>query len=70
MPAIILSSENESHLRQVVEMAEKLGVVVAAANPTQKMPVRKWAGSIVKESAQLLPTEVENLRCSEWDRQF
>ena len=68
MPAIILSSENESHLRQVVEMAEKLGVVVTAADPTQKMPVRKWAGSIVKESAQLLLTEVENLRRSEWDR--
>ena len=70
MPAIILSSENESHLRQVVEMAKKLGVAVATADPAQKMPTRKWAGSISKESAQLLLTEVENLRRNEWDRQF
>ena len=70
MPAIILSSENESHLRQVVEMAEKLGVAVTNADPAQNMPVRKWAGSISKESARLLLTEVENLRRSEWDRQF
>ena len=70
MSAVILSSDNESHLRQVVEMARKLGVNVRDADLAQKAPARKWAGSISKESAQLLLAEVENLRCSEWDRQF
>ena len=74
MSVLTIRTDDEEGMQLLISLARRLGMEVEApapaALPADKMPPRKWAGSISKESAQLLLKEVDDMRKNEWDRQF
>ena len=73
MSVLTIRTEDEEGMQLLITLARRMGMEVEALQPTppaEKMPPRKWAGSISKESALLLLKEVEDIRANEWERQF
>ena len=73
MAVLTISTEDERGMQLLINLALHLGMYVKTsppAPPADAGPPRKWAGSISKESGELLRAEVDHMRKHEWDRQF
>ena len=73
MAVLTISTEDEQGMQLLINLALHLGMDVKTSSPAPPVdggPPRKWAGSISKESGELLRAEVDHVRKNEWERQF
>ena len=73
MSVLTIRTEDEEGMQLLITLARRMGMEVEApqpAPPAEKLPPRKWAGSISKEAGEILRAEVDHIRKHEWERQF
>ncbi len=73
MSVLTIRTNDEEGMQLLINLARRLGMEVEVpqpASPAEKLPPRKWAGSISKEEGEILRAEVDHIRKHEWERQF